>query len=75
MIDPNNTDLVHHLALFECDTAAKFDDNNLPNGICDEYYQESASCYAGMATTWAVGGDLVRHVLFQTRFQFKVYPW
>ncbi|CAF4936815.1 unnamed protein product, partial [Rotaria socialis] len=57
MIDPNNIDIVHHLVFFACRSTAKFDDNNLPYGVCDEHHQELSSCFTGTATIWAVGGE------------------
>ncbi len=60
IIDPANRDLVHHLLIHECDSAAQFDDSNLPDGPYDEIYQELTMCSSNIATGWAVGGDDVR---------------
>ena len=59
MVDPANIDLVHHLLMYECDPTAVFDDNNLPEGLCDEMHQTFAPCSMNIATGWAVGGDAV----------------
>jgi hypothetical protein len=60
LIEKENIDLVHHLVLFECDESPPFDDNNLPDGVCDDISDKTVSCSAKVATTWGVGGDLVR---------------
>ncbi|CAF3387948.1 unnamed protein product [Rotaria sp. Silwood1] len=57
LIDPNNRDLVHHLLLYECNPTAVFDDNNLPDGLCDEIMPKIAQCASNIASGWAVGGD------------------
>ncbi|CAF1402975.1 unnamed protein product, partial [Didymodactylos carnosus] len=57
IIEPNNRDLVHHFGLLECDPTAVFDDNNLPNGICDDIIQSIFPCFTNVASIWAVGGD------------------
>ncbi len=59
MIDPANRDLVHHLLMYECNPTAVFDDNNLPDGLCNLIYNEVSACAANIATGWAVGGDEV----------------
>jgi len=58
MIDPANRDIVHHLLMYECSPTAVFDDNNLPEGLCD-YMTEIGPCVSNIATGWAVGGDEV----------------
>ncbi|CAF2973272.1 unnamed protein product [Rotaria socialis] len=70
MIDPNNVDLVHHLVLYECDQTVKFDDNNLPDGACDDYYREFSHCLSNTATVWAVGGEEI--VEFPTEAGYPV---
>ncbi|CAF1224031.1 unnamed protein product [Rotaria sp. Silwood1] len=60
LIDPRNVDLVHHLDLYECDPMAMFNDDKLPDGLCDEIANEIKLCAANMATVWAVGGDVLR---------------
>jgi hypothetical protein len=57
MIDPANRDIVHHLLMYECNPTAVFDDSNLPEGLCDETYQQVAPCVSNIATGWAIGGD------------------
>ncbi|CAF3853401.1 unnamed protein product [Rotaria sp. Silwood1] len=57
IIEPNNRDLVHHLGLLECNPTAIFDDNNLPDGICDEIIASIFQCFKTVASIWAVGGD------------------
>ena len=59
MIDAGNRDIVHHLLMYECDPTAKFDDNNLPDGLCDDIAEKIQSCGANIATGWAIGGDEV----------------
>jgi len=56
LLDSTNRDIVHHLLIYECDPTAVFDDNNLPDGICD-YMDNIAPCASNLATGWAVGGD------------------
>ncbi|CAF2851989.1 unnamed protein product [Rotaria sp. Silwood2] len=57
IVDSASQDLVHHLLMYECDSTAQFDDNNLPDGLCDQIYQQLAPCASNIATGWAVGGD------------------
>ena len=45
--------------MYECDPSATFDDDNLPDGICDEVYHQMPLCFMNVATGWAVGGDAV----------------
>jgi hypothetical protein len=52
-------DLIHHLLLYECDPTAVFDDNNLPDGVCDDVSSKTDLCSSNIATGWAVGGDFV----------------
>jgi hypothetical protein len=56
-IDPANRDIVHHLQLYECDPTSVFDDNNLPEGVCDDISEHIYPCMGNLASTWAVGGD------------------
>lgn len=46
--------------MYECNPTAVFDDNNLPDGLCDDIYQLLAECSSNIASGWAVGGDAVR---------------
>ncbi len=71
MIDPANRDIVHHLLMYECNPTAVFDDNNLPEGVCDQIYPEVASCVSNIASGWAVGGD---EVSFQTSPSPRITP-
>ncbi|CAF5137148.1 unnamed protein product, partial [Rotaria sp. Silwood1] len=57
LIEPSNRDLVHHLLLHECSPMAKFDDKNLPDGLCNDLAEMLAMCMVNVATVWAVGGD------------------
>ncbi|CAF0997031.1 unnamed protein product [Adineta steineri] len=59
IIDSANVDIVHHLLMYECNPTAKFDDNNLPDGECDQIYRQVQECSANIATGWAVGGDRI----------------
>ena len=65
MIDPANRDIVHHLLMYECSPTAVFDDNNLPDDICDNIYNKVGICTSNIATGWAVGGD---EVSFRSNF-------
>lgn len=71
MLDANNTDLVHHLLLYECDPTAVFDDNNLPEGSCDEVYWQMALCFMNVAGGWAVGADTVSPFFYCIRCLHK----
>ncbi len=57
ILDSTNRDIVHHLLMYECDPTAVFDDNDLPDGLCNEMYMKIALCVTNIATGWAVGGD------------------
>ncbi|UJR06551.1 hypothetical protein I4U23_010834 [Adineta vaga] len=57
LIDSANQDLIHHLVLYECDPSVKFDDDKLPEGVCDEFYGQVPMCSSNIATAWAIGGD------------------
>ena len=59
MIDPGNHDIVHHLLLHECNPTAKFDDSNLPDGLCDDILDKIEPCSTNVASGWAVGGEEV----------------
>ena len=59
LVDEENVDIVHHLLLHECNPLISFDDENLPDGVCDDIYKEIDSCSSSIATGWAVGGDQV----------------
>ena len=60
MVDPANRDIVHHLLMYECNPTVKFDDNNLPEGLCDDVAEKIQPCAANIASGWAIGGDEVR---------------
>ncbi len=60
LVEPTNYDLVHHLLMFECDPAVTFDDDNLPDDLCDDLYTVLDKCTSNLATVWSVGGDHVR---------------
>ncbi len=38
---------------------AKFNDDELPDDLCDEITNEIRLCSSNFATVWAVGGDVV----------------
>ena len=44
---------------YECNPTAKFDDDNLPEGLCDSMVSVLHSCLVNVANGWAVGGDEV----------------
>ncbi len=46
--------------MYECDPATVFDDNNLPDNVCDNIYLQVRQCLSSVATGWAIGGDVVR---------------
>lgn len=62
MIDQSNIQLIHHLLVYECDPTSIFDDNNLPDGVCDDIGQKVQLCSSNIATGWAVGGDYVSKI-------------
>jgi hypothetical protein len=45
--------------MYECSPAAVFDDNSLPDGLCNDIYSKVSLCSGNIATGWAVGGDEV----------------
>jgi len=49
--------------MYECGPEVAFDDNNLPNGLCDDNAVRNhiALCMMNIASAWAVGGDNVRY--------------
>jgi hypothetical protein len=51
--------MVHHLLMYECDPTVVYDNNNLPDGVCDHIYANIGGCMGNIATGWAVGGDYV----------------
>jgi len=57
--------------MYECNPTAVFDDNNLPEGVCDQISPKVTSCILNIATAWAVGGD---EVSFQTQFSPRITP-
>ena len=59
LLESGNVDIVHHLLMYECDSKANFDDNNLPEGECDTITAQIQPCAANIASGWAVGGDYV----------------
>ena len=48
--------------LYECDPTAIFDDNNLPDDLCDSIPDKIRLCSSNFATVWAVGGDVVSRI-------------
>ncbi|CAF0842897.1 unnamed protein product [Didymodactylos carnosus] len=59
LIDVQNRDLVHHLLMYECDPLAIFNDENLPEGICNDISTKINLCSSNIANGWAVGGDVL----------------
>jgi hypothetical protein len=45
------------MIVYECDPTVIVDDNNLPDGICDEITDQIRMCVSNIATSWAIGGD------------------
>jgi len=62
MIDKDNLDIVHHLLVYECDSSAVFDDDNLPDDECDNIKSQTSRCMTNIAFGWAVGADYVTHI-------------
>ncbi|CAF0926306.1 unnamed protein product [Rotaria sp. Silwood1] len=60
LIDDENSDLVHHLLLHGCNSSFIFNDNNLPDEVCDDIVDQSELCATNIATGCAIGGD---HIL------------
>ena len=52
--------------MYECNPTAIFDDNSLPDGLCNDISREIAPCSGNIATAWAVGGD-------EVSFQHQVF--
>ncbi len=59
MLNSTNSNLVHHLLMYECNPTTQFNDSNLPDDLCDNIPDLLVSCLVNIATGWAVGGDLV----------------
>ncbi|CAF1140454.1 unnamed protein product [Rotaria sp. Silwood1] len=57
IIDSANEDLVHRILMYECHPTAQFDDNNLPDDLCDAIHRQTALCVHNVAILWDVGGD------------------
>lgn len=53
------------MTTYECDSQAQFNDDDLPQGECDDHQQKFSSCMSNMANGWAVGGD---HVIVTRQF-------
>ncbi len=47
------------MTTFECDLSMKFDDENLPEGICNDITTAYSQCMSNVANGWAIGGDHV----------------
>ena len=60
LVDSRNVDLVHHMDLYECDPMAVFNDDQLPDDLCDAIADQITLCSSNFATVWAIGGDMVR---------------
>lgn len=54
---------MHHLLMYECGAEVTFDDDNLPDGLCDDnaIKNQIGMCMINIASVWAVGGDYVRY--------------
>ena len=48
--------------MYECNPTVNFDDQNLPDGLCDEMINQIYPCAANIASGWAVGGNEVSTV-------------
>ncbi|CAF3199418.1 unnamed protein product [Rotaria sp. Silwood2] len=58
VINATNRDFVHHMDTYECDPqATDFDDNNLPDGECDQIIERITTCRSNMITMWSIGAD------------------
>lgn len=63
MIDSSVSNLVYHLSLSECDPEVVYDDNNLPNGPCDNNVTAYSLCTFNIIIGWGTGGDYVSLIL------------
>jgi hypothetical protein len=45
------------MVVYECDPVATFNDENLPDGACDNLYSQIAMCMSNSASVWGIGGD------------------
>ena len=50
--------------MYECSPTVHFDDDNLPEGVCDDVYWQMSECFMNVAVGWAVGGDTVSFSAF-----------
>ncbi|UJR36615.1 hypothetical protein I4U23_029335, partial [Adineta vaga] len=57
LIDSSASPYVHHLTLCECDATAVFNDDNLPQGNCDDNVTAYSLCTFNIIMAWATGGD------------------
>ncbi len=53
--------------MYECDPRMVYDDNNLPEGLCDDMPAAIGPCIVNIATGWAVGSD-------EVSFQSLTFP-
>ena len=68
IIEPTNRDLVHHFTTYQCDSGVRFDDAQLPKGVCDEMVEELKLCTTNVVAAWAIGGDYVRSSRSEDQF-------
>ena len=54
------------MIMYECDPLATFDDNNLPNDVCDAINDRIKLCANNVANAWAIGGDGVSVLHYKT---------
>ncbi len=48
---------MHHFDFYECDSTVIFDDNKLPDGLCDEIADDIEFCSYSVLVGWSVGAD------------------
>ncbi len=53
--------------MYECDPRIVYDDNDLPEGLCNHMLAAISPCTINAATAWAVGGD-------EVTFQSLTFP-
>ncbi len=63
------------MTTFECDSSMKFDDENLPSGVCDDITNTYSACLlSNVANGWAVGGDHVR-IFIKQSFKNNIFVY
>jgi hypothetical protein len=61
---------VHHLDFYGCDLTATFDDNKLPDGLCDDIVNDTEPCSSNVLTAWSIGGDPIMEYPREAGYSF-----